>query len=125
MHAVPGNDGLTFIVYKHCWDILSFPEFVPEDISDGLWLQNQQTFKFFGSKPQKKNFHINICFKKVATPTMSKSQLPAGDGWKMQVAELNVLVINGVHGRCFPNIRCSTRQRDRPSSIFFIYGLDA
>ena len=56
MNAVSDNDGLTSFVYKHCWDILSFPEFVPEDISDGLGLQNQQTFKFFGSKPQKKNF---------------------------------------------------------------------
>ena len=37
---------------------------------------------------------------------------------------LTVVVINGVQGRCFPNTRWSIRQGDRPSSIFFTYGLD-
>ena len=37
---------------------------------------------------------------------------------------LTVVVINNVHGRCFPNNRWSIRQGDRPSSILFCYGLD-
>ena len=37
---------------------------------------------------------------------------------------LTVVVINNIHGRCYLNIRWSIRQGDRPSSIFFCYGLD-
>ena len=35
-----------------------------------------------------------------------------------------VVVINNIHGSCFPNNRWSIRQGDRPSSILFCYGLD-
>ena len=35
-----------------------------------------------------------------------------------------VVVVNNVHGKCFLNIKWSIRQGDRPSSIFFCYGLD-
>ena len=126
----------------------------------------------------------NIRFKKVATHTLSKSQLAVGDDrrihhginkvrdaifaasnrnqkcgvldndymaafdymvltWVFQVLlakgldkqvvnrlynlynnHLTVVVINGVQGRCFSNTRWSIRQGDRPSSMFFVYGLD-
>ena len=35
-----------------------------------------------------------------------------------------VVVINNIHGSCFPNNRWSIRQGDRPSSILFCFGLD-
>ena len=122
----------------------------------------------------------NIRFKKVATHTLSKSQLAVGDDrrihhginkvrdaifaasnrnqkcgvldndymaafdymvltWVFQVLLANGLdkqvvnrlhnlyltvVINGVQGRCFPNVRWSIRQGDRPNSIFVTYGRD-
>ena len=37
---------------------------------------------------------------------------------------LTLVVINGVQGRCFSNTRWSIWQGDRPSSMFFEYGLD-
>ena len=37
---------------------------------------------------------------------------------------MTVVVVNNIHGKCFPNHRWSIRQGDRPSSIFFCYGLD-
>ena len=36
---------------------------------------------------------------------------------------VTVVVVNGVQGRSFPNVRWSIRQGDRPSSLFFCYGL--
>ena len=37
---------------------------------------------------------------------------------------MTVVVVNGVQGGCFPNIRWSIRQGDKPSSTFFCYGID-
>ena len=37
---------------------------------------------------------------------------------------LTVVVVNNIHGRCFPNNRWSIRQGDKPSSSLFCYGLD-
>ena len=37
---------------------------------------------------------------------------------------ITVVVVNGVQGRSFLNVRWSIRQGDRPSSTFFCYGLD-
>ena len=37
---------------------------------------------------------------------------------------LTVVVINNIHGKCFPNKRLSIRQGDRPSSLLFCFGLD-
>ena len=37
---------------------------------------------------------------------------------------MTVVVVNGVQGRCFLNIRWSIRQGDKPSSTFFCYGID-
>ena len=37
---------------------------------------------------------------------------------------LTIVVINNIRGQCFPNHRWSIRQGDRPSSVFFCYGLD-
>ena len=37
---------------------------------------------------------------------------------------VTVVVVNGVQGRSFPNVRWSIRQGDRPSSLFFCFGLD-
>ena len=34
------------------------------------------------------------------------------------------MVVNGVLGRSFPNVRWSIRQGDRPSSLLFCFGLD-
>ena len=37
---------------------------------------------------------------------------------------VTVVVVNGVQGRSFPNVRWSIRQGDRPSSLLFCFGLD-
>ena len=209
MNAAPGNDGLTSFVYKHCWDILgqSLTEVVQEVHKGASPSLSQRTsLMVYGCKANKPSnsldpshkrrisllnadFKIisgieNIRFKKVATHTLSKSQLAVGDDrrihhginkvrdaifaasnrnqkcgvldndymaafdymvltWVFQVLlakgldkqvvnrlhnlysnHLTVVVINGVQGRCFPNTRWSIRQGDRPSSIFFTYGLD-
>ena len=209
MNAAPGNDGLTSFVYKHCWDILgqSLTEVVQEVHKGASPSLSQRTsLMVYGCKANKPSnsldpshkrrisllnadFKIisgieNIRFKKVATHTLSKSQLAVGDDrrihhginkvrdaifaasnrnqkcgvldndymaafdymvltWVFQVLlakgldkqvvnrlynlynnHLTVVVINGVQGRCFSNTRWSIRQGDRPSSMFFVYGLD-
>ena len=43
---------------------------------------------------------------------------------RMYQNHLTVVVVNNVQGRCFPNLRWSIRQGDRPSDTFFCYGLD-
>ena len=52
------------------------------------------------------------------------SQLVINSLKNMYANHLTVVVINNIHGRCFPNNRLSLRQGDRPSSILFCYGLD-
>ena len=37
---------------------------------------------------------------------------------------LTVVVVNNIHGKCYPNNRWSIRQGDRPISILFCWGLD-
>ena len=68
-NVAPGNDGLTNLVYKHCWDILgnglvqvvqsvqggASPTLYQKNFSYGLWSKSQQTTNLNGSKTQEKN----------------------------------------------------------------------
>ena len=207
--AAPGTDGLSMLVYKHCWDSLgdSLTEMVQAVCKGASPSLSQRTsLMVYGAKNNKppnsidpnhkrrisllnSDFKvitgtINKKFKTVATHTLSPNQLSVGDDrrihhginkardaiqaagsrnegvgildndykaafdymvltWILKVLQakgldievintilnlygnnLTVVVVNNVQGSCFLNTRWSVRQGDRPSSIFFCYGLD-
>ena len=209
VNAAPGCDGLSTLVYKHCWDVLgeSLTE-VTQAVHGGATptLSQRTSLMVYGAKSNKPSNSVdpnhkrrisllnsdfkvisgleNNRFKKVATHTLSPAQLSVGDNrrihhginkardaiqaangrnqgcgildndykaafdymvliWVMKVLKakgldqqvinrlyniydnsLTVVVVNNVQGKCFLNLRWSIRQGDRPSSIFFCYGLD-
>ena len=104
INAAPGNDGLTNLVYKHCWDTLgeSLTE-VTQAVFQGTKpsLSQRTSLMMYGSKSNKppnspdpkhkrrisllnSDFKImtgidNSRFKSVATHTLNSNQLSAGD----------------------------------------------
>ena len=107
MNAVPSNDGLTSLVYKHCLDIQgqSLTEVVQEDHKGASLSLSQRTYLIVYSckvnkpsnclDPRHKRISLlnadfkiipgveNIRFKKVATHTLSKSNLTVRDDRKI------------------------------------------
>ena len=209
VNAAPGTDGLTNLVYRHCWDILGDGlTDVAKCIHGGESPTHSQRISLmvYGAKANKppsstdpkhkrrisllnSDFKVvsgidNNRFKKVSTHTLNPNQLSAGSDrrihhginrardailsangknqgagildndymaafdlmvltWVFMVLKakgldtrvidrlrsmydnhLTIVVINNIRGQCFPNLRWSIRQGDRPSSIFFCYGLD-
>ena len=104
INAAPGNDGLTNLVYKHCWEVLgdSLTE-VAQAVHGGESpsLSQRTSLMVYGAKANKppnsldpkhkrrisllnSDFKIitgidNTRFKKVATHTLNPNQLSAGD----------------------------------------------
>ena len=104
MNAAPGTDGLTNLLYKHCWDVLGDSlTHVAQAIHDGSTptLSQRTSLMVYGSKSNKpsnstdpkhkrrisllnSDFKIisgidNNKFKKLATHTLNPNQLSAGD----------------------------------------------
>ena len=104
IHAAPGNDGLTNLVYKECWDILGDPlSEVAKAVLGGRspTLSQRTSLMVYGNKANKppnspdpkhkrrisllnSDFKVisgipNQRLKKVATHTLNQNQLSAGD----------------------------------------------